>query len=408
MKILYLHQYFKTPQEPGGTRSYWISRELLSRGHEVTMIAGRQNREKNREVKIIDGIKVVYFNAPYDNAMGMTRRVTTFLKFMFWSTWELLNQKKVDLVIVTSPPLSVGFPVLIQSLFNKAPFLFEVRDLWPEVLVQMGKLKNPILKKIAYAFEKQIYKKARHVVALSPGMKEGIVTTGVAPQKVSVISNMAKIDRFWPRAKDIFIFEKFKLNPTSFKVIYFGTLGYANGLDNFVNAAKLARLKHIEDIDFVLIGNGAMKIRYEEAKNKEEINHLMIHDTLPMDEISELVNACDVSYVGFSHVPVLKTNSSNKFFDTLSAGKPVIINYDGWMKDIIEKGECGIAVHPTDPDDLLKGIIALKENPETVKKMGQNARRLAETQYDKSILCRKFADVVEAIRLKPLEEIEID
>lgn len=372
------------------------------------MIAGRQNREKNREVKIIDGIKVVYFNAPYDNAMGMTRRVTTFLKFMFWSTWELLNQKKVDLVIVTSPPLSVGFPVLIQSLFNKAPFLFEVRDLWPEVLVQMGKLKNPILKKIAYAFEKQIYKKARHVVALSPGMKEGIVTTGVAPQKVSVISNMAKIDRFWPRAKDIFIFEKFKLNPTSFKVIYFGTLGYANGLDNFVNAAKLARLKHIEDIDFVLIGNGAMKIRYEEAKNKEEINHLMIHDTLPMDEISELVNACDVSYVGFSHVPVLKTNSSNKFFDTLSAGKPVIINYDGWMKDIIEKGECGIAVHPTDPDDLLKGIIALKENPETVKKMGQNARRLAETQYDKSILCRKFADVVEAIRLKPLEEIEID
>ena len=234
-------------------------------------------------------------------------------------------------------------------------------------------------------------------MALSPGMKEGVVTAGVAPRKVSVISNMAKIDKFWVREKDIFIFEKFKLNPTSFKVIYFGTLGYANGLDNFVNAAKLARLKNIEDIDFMLIGNGVMKTRYEKVKVEEEINHLIIYDSLPMDEISELVNVCDVSYVGFSHVLVLKTNSSNKFFDTLSAGKPVILNYDGWMKDIIEKYECGIVVHPTDPDDLLRGIIALKENPEIVKKMGRNARLLAETKYDKSILCKKFADVIESV-----------
>ena len=142
MKILYIHQYFMTPDDAAGTRSYWIAQELINRGHQVTMLTTSSQIEKKVEKKNVNGIEVIYLKVPYSQSMGIFARLKSFLSFMLKSTRVALAQKNTDLIIATSTPLTIGFPALVAKKFKKTPFLFEVRDLWPEVPIQMGGLNN--------------------------------------------------------------------------------------------------------------------------------------------------------------------------------------------------------------------------------------------------------------------------
>lgn len=395
MNIVYIHQYFTTPDEPGGTRSYWIARELISHGHQVTMISSSQSISQKKEIKIIDGIRVIYLKVPYDNTMGIYLRLLSFIRFMFQCTLQASIQKDIDFVIATSTPLTIGFPALVLRYLKKIPYLFEVRDLWPEVPIQMGGLKNPLLKKMAIAFEHLIYKKAKHIIALSPGMQEGVEKTGTISEKVSMIPNMAKIDKFWPRDINTNVFDLYRLNRDSFKIIHFGAMGLANGLEYITEAALALKEMNIHDIDFIFLGDGAVKTKLElEVKNKE-LSNVYFLGKFSMNETSEIVNACDVSLVTFANLPILTTNSPNKLFDSLSAGKPIVVNSNGWTKDMVEKYNCGYYVDGTKPEELAKLLSNVKNKKEELIKLGKNARNLAESKYDKSILCKQFAEVVD-------------
>ena len=401
-KILYIHQYFFHPKEPGPTRVYWISQELINQGFEVTVITQKNPNNpihkiiRSVEKTKIDGINIIYIKNPYSMEFSKHRRLWAFFKFMIKSTWFALIEKETSLIIASSTPLSTGFPAIIAKKLKRIPFIFEVRDLWPEVPIQMGVLKNKLFIGLLRWFERLVYKNASHIVALSPGMAEGPKSV-VSENKISIIPNMSKIDKFWPRTKNIDFGLSLDLSPNTFKIIHFGAMGDVNGLDNLVDAAALSIKKNIKNIDFILIGGGKRKIHYQERKKSEKLFNLHILDRLPMNQISELVNLCDICYIGVSRFPILEINSANKFFDSLSAGKPLIINFGGWMQEIIEKANCGIRVKPTDPEDLLEKILFLQKNQETRQKMGKNARKIAEKEFDKSILCKNFAQLVHKI-----------
>lgn len=395
MNILYIHQYFKTPAEPGGTRSYWIAQELLQKGHRVTMLS-TSNSISNKTEKIqINGIDVIYLKVPYNQNMGFIDRLFSFFRFMLKSTKEALKIKNIDLVIATSTPLTIGFPALILKKFKKIPFVFEVRDLWPEVPIQMGGLKNPILKRMANLFEKTIYHNAKHIIALSPGMKGGVIDKGVLPNKVSMIPNMAKIDEFWSRNKNFKLMESLGLGLDTFKIIHFGALGKANGAMTIIESAKL--LKNNNNIEFIFIGGGSTENELIEECKIHQLKNISFLGNFSMKETSEIVNFCDVSIVCFLDLPILYTNSPNKLFDSLSGGKPIIVNSAGWTKDLVEKNRCGYYVNPNHPQDLVNKIIYLRENPTIVNEMGNNSRKLAELKYDKSILCKEFGDIIENV-----------
>ncbi|WP_299523673.1 glycosyltransferase family 4 protein [Winogradskyella sp.] len=397
MKILYIHQYFKTPQEYGATRSYWISRELIANGHSVTMLSSHQKdfTKKKVERKQIDGIDVIYIKVPYDQKMGVFRRLWSFLSFMFKSTWIAYKEEKLDLVIVTSVPLTVGFPALVLKKVKRIPFIFEVRNLWPEVPIQMGALRNKLAQKMAFWFERTIYKNATHIITLSPGIFDGVVKQDIPQSKVSMIPNMSKIDYFWPRPPDSNLIAKFGLKQDSFKVAYFGAMGLANGMDYIIDA--ISYFKNDENIEFVFMGGGSIETSLQERCLGLDFKNTHFLGRLPMKELSENVNLCDVALVTYSNFPIFATHSPNKLFDALSAGKPIIVNSSGWTKDMVERHECGLFVDPKKPEDLANKIRHLKENPKLCEKMGLNARKLAETKYDKSILCREFADVIASI-----------
>ena len=253
MKILYIHQYFKTPSEAGGTRSYWLAKKLVDSGFNVTLYTTSDNLNEKKVVEIVDGIKVVYIRLPYSQKMNISQRLYSFVSFMIKATFFALKEKNIDLIFATSTPLTVGFPALVLKKIKKIPYLFEVRDLWPEVPIQMGGLKNKLLQKLAIYFEKTIYKNAKHIIALSPGMYDGVIKY-VSSSKVSMIPNMSKIDEFCQRKKNLNLLNKLGLKDSSFKIIHFGALGLANGIDSIIESAKL--LKDDSSIEFVFIGGG--------------------------------------------------------------------------------------------------------------------------------------------------------
>ena len=394
MNILYIHQYFKTPKEPGGTRSYWIAQELIKNGHEVTMItADPQAKQKRREI-VIDEIKVVYLQEAYSQNMSISTRLKAFLGFVWKSINEARKHKNIDLVIATSTPLTVGITALYMKWFKKTPYIFEVRDLWPEVPIQMGAFKSPLIVKPTRWFEKTIYKNAEHVIALSPGMQDGVIKY-IPKGKTTMIPNMAKMDEFWPREKNMVLAQKLGLKPDSFKIVHFGSLGIANGAHTIIASAKL--MKDVEDVEFLFVGGGATEKALQSEVNKHQLDNVKFLGRFPMKEVSEIVNFCDVSMVSFLDLPILYTNSPNKLFDSLSAGKPIIVNSAGWTKEMVEEHNCGYYVNPNKPQELADKIIHLKENPETVEKMGENSRILAERVYDKSILTKQFVDTVQNV-----------
>jgi len=392
MKILYIHQYFKTPSEPGGTRSYWIAQALLKRGHEVVMISSSNKFKDNKVSKKIDGIEVIYIKEEYNQNMSILRRLKSFVSFMLKSSSTALKQKDVDLVFATSTPLTVGFPALIMKWFKKIPYIFEVRDLWPEVPIQMGAMKNKFLRALAVKFEKTIYRNAQHVIALSPGMRDGVVKF-IDKDKTSMIPNMSKVDQFFPRAKNEEFAEKIGLKSDTFKLVHFGALGLANGADSIIESAKL--LKSDDTIEFVFIGGGSTEKQLKERCKEYGLTNVLFLGKFSMKETSEIVNICDVSMVSFKDIPILYTNSPNKLFDSLSAAKPIIVNSAGWTKELVEKEKCGFYVDPNKPVELVDKIKLLQQSPDLVAKMGVNSRILAEKVYDKEILCNKVVSVIE-------------
>ena len=194
MKIVYIHQYYLTHEQGGAIRSYYISQALKAKGYDVHIITSHNKPQS--ETKIIDGTTVYYLPVGYDNSYGFIKRIIAFLSFIFKAYSTAKKIKGTDLVFATSTPLTVGLVALWLRKFQKLPYVFEVRDLWPEAPIQLGYLNNPVLRFVARRLEKSIYNHASSIIALSPGMEEGIKKISVTP--TVVIPNMSDCDFFIP------------------------------------------------------------------------------------------------------------------------------------------------------------------------------------------------------------------
>ncbi|MDE7346182.1 MAG: glycosyltransferase family 4 protein [Muribaculaceae bacterium] len=395
MKILYIHQYFHTPDEPGGTRSYWISKELIRRGHQVVMVASTNKNHPEEKVEIIDGIEVHYVKNDYNNYMSKVQKVQSFLRFMRKSIKYASKINDVDIVFATSTPLTVGAVALKLKKTRGLKYVFEVRDLWPEFPIQIGAIKNPLVIKALRAFERKIYKNSEHVVALSPGMQDGVVSAGTPESKVTMIPNMSKPDEFYPHDPNLEVAKQFGLDNREFNIIHFGSMGPANGLSYIIETAKLCQDQGLSDVKFIFMGDGATQPILKKMVEEYKLTNVKFLGNHKMSVVSEVVNLCDLSMTSFKNLPILATNSPNKLFDSLSAGKPIVVNSAGWTKDLAENEECGFYVDPDNPQDFVDKIKLYKDNKELLDRWERNARRLSETTFDKAILSSKVADVIE-------------
>jgi glycosyltransferase involved in cell wall biosynthesis len=387
-----------TPEEPGGTRSYWISRELIKRGHRVVIITSTNNfKHPNAERVVIDGIDVVYVKNAYSQSFSPLRKIFSFLRFVLLSCKVASRQKDVDLVFATSTPLTVGFVALYLKTVKKWRYVFEVRDLWPEFPIQMGAIRNKLVIKLLRKFERRIYRKAEYIIALSPGMMDGVLACGTPKSKVSVIPNMSKPDKFYLRERSAEVMKEYHIDGNKLNVVHFGAMGVTNGLEYVINTAALLQQQGNLSIHFLIVGNGSALPALKKQTEELKLRNVSFPGQFSMAALSELVNCCDVSLVSFKNLPILYTNSPNKLFDSLSAGKPIIVNSAGWTKMLVEEHRCGFYVDPESPADFAEKLLHYKGQKELLAEWGRNARRLSVEVFDKSILSAQVADVLEKV-----------
>ncbi len=405
MRVLYIHQYFASRKGTTGTRSYEFGRYLVGRGHEVTMLtSGLANREFPVCPKEpccqyeIDGIRVISVAAAYnDPNVGTTmsgwRRMLKFHQFGKAALEVGRYLDRPDVVFATHTPLTVGLASIELSQYFRVPFVFEVRDLWPEALINVGALRNPAaiwwLRRMAH----RIYRQASHIVALSPGMKEGIVRTGVPPGKVTVIPNASDLDLFRPDLDGSASRKRLGLGER-FAAIYFGAMGMANGLEYVIEAAKVLAQRGNDHIVLVLHGGGGKRDELENLANGYGLTNVIFSPLVPdKEEVARLVAGCDVCLTIYRAANE-HTWSPNKMFDALAAGKPVLINVPGWLGETIEKNHCGRYVDPHRPEALAEALEALSNDPALCRQMGENARALAERQFDRRLLAAQLEQVL--------------
>ena len=378
MRILYLHQFFITRAGVGGTRSYEFARRFVARGHAVRMVtAGGGHRT-------VEGIEVAGVRGGYSDYVSATgvsypRRMLAFAQFALAATAEALRGPRPDVIYATSPPLTMALPGLLASMRWRVPLVFEVRDLWPEAPIQMGALRSPPARRLARALERFVYRRSSRVIALSPGIRDGVVAAGAPAATVALVPNAADLDLFSPgerRAK-------------RFTVAYFGTMGEANDLEPVLGAAR-----ELPDVRFVLMGDGK---RREELARAAPANVELPGAAQSKQAVARLAAASSVCLTLFKDVPVLATNSPNKLFDTFAAGRPAIVNMDGWMRDLVEANEAGLHVAAGDPHDLAHKVRWLRDHPEEVERIGRNARALAERQFDRDELAARALAVLEEV-----------
>jgi glycosyltransferase involved in cell wall biosynthesis len=403
VRILYLNQYFITRTGVGGTRAYEFARYFVEREHEVTVVTAAPAARKktgvfSREsVAGIDVLKVHAGHIEYSGSgtrMRYISRIVRFFQFALASSWAVIREKKPDVIFASSTPLTIGIPALIASKWHRRPLVFEVRDLWPEAPIQMGALRNPLVIKLAKWLERTIYRGSAHIVALSPGMKDGILSAGVPPSRVTMIPNASDLELFSPGIDGNEFRGRLGLT-RKFVCSYFGTMGAANDLMQVVEAARLLQERGEADILFLLHGDGKQRSALEAFCREHSLNNVIFSQPIAdKNAVATLAAASDVCMTIYKNVPILYTCSPNKLFDTFAAGRPAVVNCPGWLQELVEQNQAGVYVRPDDPNHLAEQVVFLYRNPDLVRLYGHNARVLAERVFDRKKLANELLTVL--------------
>ena len=389
MKVLYIHQYFKTPQEGGSIRSHYLAKALVDAGHEVVMITAYNGTKKKHTD--VDGIQVVYLPVSYDNKMTFKRRMLAFLQFSCWACMESMRQRNIDLCYVMTTPLTTGLVALFNKVFLRRPYIFEVGDLWPRVPIDMGLVTASWQKKILFGAEQLFYRQAKGLVGLSSPITEHL--QAIAPQTLcQTVFNISNCTFFKPETKDPDLVKKYGVED-QLVISYTGTFGYANDLGEILNWMKaVADLP----IRFLLVGDGAEKEKVRQIITSQAMGNVTLMDHVPKDQLREILNITDAVLISFLPVPSLHTGSPNKLFDGLAAGKLIITSFSGWIDELISKHECGGAC--ATPEEFRAFITPFLSSKDKLNSYQRNARALAEAQFSLDIQSKKWLDLLTQLK----------
>jgi glycosyltransferase involved in cell wall biosynthesis len=403
VRIVYLHQYFVTPSQPGGTRSYEMARWLVARGHQVDMVttdAGAASDAPSWRVSDEDGIRVHWANVPYSNQLGWFGRVRAFLTFALRSS-RRAAALDADVIFATSTPLTIAIPAIWAAWRRRIPYVFEVRDIWPAVPIALGALRNPVLSWLARRLEHVAYHRAARVVALAPGMGEEVQRTGYPASKITIIPNGCDLDVFDAEAAVISPLPQDLLEWVGDAplILFAGTLGRANKVGYVAEIASAMRTRD-PGIRFIIAGNGQERDAIAAlAKRLGVLDvNLKLLPAMPKRELATFVARSDLCLSLFSGPPVLwKDAVQNKFFDALAAGKPVATNHFGWQCQIATEYDVGFEIAGNDPAASADRIAVAVRDKAWLFGVKDRALQLARGRFARTKLADELEQVLVAV-----------
>jgi glycosyltransferase involved in cell wall biosynthesis len=373
-----------------------MARRLIDRGHAVTMVCGSysggvtglsESFLQGRREGQVNGIHVIEFDLAYSNSDGFLKRSMVFLKFAFRSIGLALNAK-YDVVFATTTPLTAGIPGIFSRWIRRKTFIFEVRDLWPELPKQMGVISNPIILGMMSFLEWASYRSANRCIGLSPGIVAGIATRGVSEDRIILVPNGCDLEIFGDKTKP---WRPEGVSQDDLMAVFTGTHGMANGLDAALDAAEVLKKRGRSDIKLVLVGQGKQKAGLQERAEINDLTNVVFHSPVDKEELAGLMADADLGMQLLANVPAFYFGTSpNKFFDYISAGLPVLNNYPGWLSEMIGENQCGFSVPPEDPEAFADALEQAAAGRSELISMGKNSRKLAERSFNRQDLADQW------------------
>lgn len=395
MHILYLHQYYCPPGGSGNDRSRAFAREWVKAGHQVTVLTSPAYFPAELKKKVLqnslptllewEGVKVIVLPVDYDHQMQWRDRLRAFLRFYRQGLRHASALTGVDRIYASSTPLSVGEMGRKLARRLGIPFVYETVDVWPDVPIGMGLIRNRMVKAWLHRRAARIYASAQHIVALSEGMKAQIASHGVPQGKITVVPNGTDVDQFA-------FAERREGNQVN--VLYAGTMGLANGVTQIVEAARLLHERGNAQVHFTLIGDGNAASEVKALAAKYSLPNLSLKGMVPKEEMQSILAQAHIGLVCFAPFAVLEANSANKFFDYLASGLPVVINYRGWQAEVLNAEGCGFSCDQGDVPAFAEAIETLAQSAGMRREMGAKGRALAVAKWDRRMLARQVLGIL--------------
>lgn len=342
-------------------------------------------------------MEIVVLPVDYDNAMSYRDRIRAFGEFAARAAAEAVRHP-ADVILATSTPLTIAIPGLAARLLKRTPMVFEVRDLWPEVPIAMGALRNPVMRGAARSLEYLAYHGSNRVVALSPGMADGVARTGFPRDRIAVIPNCCDLDAFRVDEEEGRAFAR-KFLPgwrgDQRLCVYVGSLGPSHEPGWLVDVAAHAR-KIDPSLAFVIAGHGRQREEIEAHARQRGVldDNLWMPGPVAKKDVPRLIAASSIAVSTMAPLPELEHNSANKFFDALAGSRPVAINYGGWQADLVREYDAGVVVPYKDPKAAAEQLSALSADEQRLAACRAGARRLARERFDRDALARELESVL--------------
>jgi len=405
MHILLIHQYYCPPGGWGNDRSRDFARHWAQQGHRVTVLTTQayfppDQRSPQLICKKIEGCTVLALPVAYEQSMRFHRRIWAFVSFFFRGIklgMRLPNSEaKPDLIYASSTPPTVGWMGRLLARWHTCPWFFEVVDVWPQVPIGMGIIKNRLLQSLLHALTEPLYRSARKTFALSDGMREQILARNIShrfahnstrnflPDRVSVIMNGTSAEHFRPAEE----------SGPPLRLVYIGAVGRANGLHLLAAAARNVLAKR-PDVVFEIRGWGSHwgALQAETA----DLPGFVCLPPVPKEELPAWLSGAAVGVCVFAPFPVLEANSANKFYDYMASGLPVVLNYGGWQARVLDENGCGLWAPQNDPQAFCKALLQLIDLPDLRREMGNAARLWATTHADRQHLAQQTLDEMQEV-----------
>ena len=405
MHILFLSHYFPPEVNAPASRTYeHTSRWVRAPGIKVTVVTnhpnhpngvlfpGYKNRWQTKEEK--DGVyihRVKTYLAP--NA-GFARRTLNYFFFMIAAVVASLSVSKPDLVVATSPQFFCAIAGYLTSRLKRCPFIFELRDIWPESITAVGAMRPSLPLRLLEKLELFLYRESARVVALTEAFKRNLISRGISASKIDVITNAVDLSLFAPRSRPPDLMRKLGLNG-EFVASYIGTVGMAHAVEKIIEAAE--KLRTNPEVLFLIVGEGAHKKKAGEMVIQKGLPNIKVLPGVSKEEVRDYYAVTDLNLVTLRNTPLFRTVIPSKIFEIMGMGRPILCAVDGECRKIVEDAGCGVFVEPENVEQMVETILNLKQKIDVLEAMGKNGRSFVERFYNRDILAERYLELLREV-----------
>ena len=402
MKILFLTDNFPPETNAPATRTYEHARSWVAAGHEVTILGnvpnfptgkvfpGYKNKPWQRET--MDGIRVVRVWTYVTANEGFLKRSLDYFSFAVTGVIGGLFLPRPDVIVATSPQIFTALAGCVLAWIKRRPFVFELRDLWPDSIVAVGAMgEGPLLRSLR-RLEYWLYHRAAKIVSVTNSFKRILVDNGVPQEKIAVVRNGVDLKAFVPGPKPSDLERRLGLEG-KFVAAYVGTLGMAHGLDTLLSAAE--QLRDRRNLVFLLVGTGAERARLEADKERRRLDNVVFVGSVDKEDVKQYWRLCDVALVLLKDISLFLHVIPSKMFEAMGTARPIILGVRGESQELLAESGAGIAIAPEDPPALAEALVRMMDNPSLCRDMGDAGRRFVEERFDRQRLATEMLNVLE-------------